>query len=275
MLAGSPHGPAQRVASPGTVPSGRCSRLAIGRWPAPSAARRSAWPITCALSRRRGTSHDGQSTCVVLHKAHRARRGRTGRASVSVRTSRERAKPHADNGPEHTGQASSPAAKAASTHSGVIAIESIKYLWVAHRRRTLPERVTAGKGRLVLHTYHSDHARSAWTTPTPTSTRPRRADRERREGGVSCRNRTASNRGSPKAAAPLPTEIREARPRGFEPLTFGSVAGSRGPDKVPGNAGKAYVYQAFPLNRGRPPRPATDRLGPRPRGPSRGPDHRI
>ena len=42
----------------------------------------------------------------------------------SIRTVRERAKPHGDSRPEHAGHASFPAASAASTRSCVIAIDS-------------------------------------------------------------------------------------------------------------------------------------------------------
>ena len=123
---------------------------------------------------------------MLLHAAHRARRGRSDRTSVAIRTSRERAKPHGDNGPEQAGHTNSPAAKTASTHCCVIAIESIEDLWLAHRRRTLPERVAAGKGRFVLHTYHS-HAEPA------RKARSRRPHRERREPAIPCPNRTALN----------------------------------------------------------------------------------
>ena len=50
------------------------------------------------------------------------------------RTSRERANPHGDNRSEQAGHASSPAASAASTNSGVIAIESIEDRWFGHGR---------------------------------------------------------------------------------------------------------------------------------------------
>ena len=93
-----------------------------GRCPAPAAARRSASPITSAPSRRRGTVHEGDSTCVVSHAPQRARRGMSGRTSPASRTSRERANPQGDNRPEQPGHASSPAANAASTRSAVIAI---------------------------------------------------------------------------------------------------------------------------------------------------------
>ena len=106
---------------PRTVPSGRPSCLAIGRCPAPVAARRSASPITSAPSRRRGTVHEGERTCVVSHAPQRARRGVSGRTSSGSRTSRERANPQGDNRPEQPGHASSPAANAASTHPALIA----------------------------------------------------------------------------------------------------------------------------------------------------------
>jgi len=102
---------------PRTVPGGRPSRRAITRCPTPKAARRSASPITSAPSRRRGTSHEGESTCVVSHAAQRARRGAIDRAPCNSRTSRERANPHGESRAEHAGHASSPAARAASTRS--------------------------------------------------------------------------------------------------------------------------------------------------------------
>jgi hypothetical protein len=140
---------------PRTVPSGRPSCLAIGRCPTPAAARRSASPITAAASRRRGTVHAGASTCVASHAAQRARRGVSRRTSCAIRTSRARANPHGDNRPEQPGHASSPAASAACTPSGVIEVESIEGRGFAHGRRTLSDRVAAGKGRLVLHIYHT------------------------------------------------------------------------------------------------------------------------
>jgi len=107
---------------PRTVLGGRPSRRAIVRCPAPPAAIRNASPITSEASRRRGTSHDGASTCVVSHAPQRARRGLTERTSCRSRTSRDRANPHGDNGAEHAGHATCPAASAASSCGGVIAI---------------------------------------------------------------------------------------------------------------------------------------------------------
>jgi hypothetical protein len=157
------------AATPRTVPSGRPSWRAITRCPSPPAASRSASPITSAPSRRRGTSHEGDSTCVVSHDPQRARRGVTHRAPSRIRTSRERANPHGDNRPEHAGHANSPAASATSTRSWVIAIESIEDRQLAHGRRTLPDVVTARKGQLVWHTYHTprqgQHATTAASSP--------------------------------------------------------------------------------------------------------------
>jgi hypothetical protein len=152
---------------PRTVPAGRPTSRAITRCAAPSAARRSASPITSAPSRLRGTSHEGESTCVASHGAHRARRGLTDRVSCSSRTSRERANPHGESAPEQAGHANSPAASAASTRSGVIAIESIEDRQLAHSQRTLPDAVTAGKGRVVLHVYHSARQRERPATGPP------------------------------------------------------------------------------------------------------------
>ena len=166
---------------PRTVPAGRPTRRAITRWPRPSAARRSASPITSVASRRRGISHAGASTCVVSHAPQRARRGLTDRTPFRSRTSRERANPHGDNGPQQPGHASCPAASAASTPCGVIAIESIEDRQPVHRHRSLPAAAEGGKGRLVLHAYHNHASRYA---PAP----PRRPHRERRERAVSCRN---------------------------------------------------------------------------------------
>ena len=165
---------------PRTVPAGRSSRRAITRCPTPPAAKRSASPITSVPSRRRGTSHPGASTCVVSHARQRVRRGLTDRTPSSSRTSRERANPHGDSGLEQRGHASSPAASAASTPCGVIAIESIEDGQPVHHRRSLPAAVNGGKGRLVLQTYHN-HA--SCYSPTP----PRRPRRERREEAISCR----------------------------------------------------------------------------------------
>jgi hypothetical protein len=138
------------------------------RCPAPPAAKRSASPITSVPSRRRGTSHAGESTCVVSHARQHARRGLTDRTPSSNRTSRERANPHGESGLEQRGHASSPAVSAASTRSGVIAIASIEDRQPPHHRRSLPAAVNGGKGRLVLQTYHN-HAsplRAGATAPS-------------------------------------------------------------------------------------------------------------
>jgi len=66
------------------------------------------------------TSHEGESTCVVSHVEQRARRGVGDRISRGSRTSRKRAYPHGDNGPEQAGHASSPVASATSRRSWLI-----------------------------------------------------------------------------------------------------------------------------------------------------------
>jgi len=105
----------------------------------------------------------------------------TDRTSSRSLTLRERACPHADMRTEQAGQASSRAASTTSTRSGVIAINSIDEGRLAHRYGTLPEAITAGKGRLACNTSHK-HADAR------VAVLPRRSDRERREGVISGRS---------------------------------------------------------------------------------------
>jgi hypothetical protein len=107
----------------------------------------------------------------------------------SIRTVRERAKPHGDSRPEHAGDASFPVASAASTRSCVIAIESTKILNSLtapkpSRRRRGPE----GATRVGIPTR---------TTPAPASPsspgQRARHHRERRERPISSPNWTALN----------------------------------------------------------------------------------
>ena len=65
MPAGSPRAAGQPAASHAPCPPAVRAARAIRRCPTPAAARRSASPITSAPSRRRGTIHEGESTCVV------------------------------------------------------------------------------------------------------------------------------------------------------------------------------------------------------------------
>ena len=62
---------------PRTVDTGRPSRAAIGRCPAPAALARNATPITSTPSARRSRHDTASSTCVTRHEPHRAyhRRG--------------------------------------------------------------------------------------------------------------------------------------------------------------------------------------------------------
>ncbi len=143
---------ARRLAArshPRTVPGGRPSRAAIVRCPSPRAPCRSASPITSAPSHRRGTDHAGQSTCVDPQRPQHARRGRTERTPCSIRTSRARANPHGDSGPEQPGQASRPASSATSSASSLMLTDNTEQQLLADHHRSLPDRASAGKGRLV------------------------------------------------------------------------------------------------------------------------------
>jgi hypothetical protein len=98
---------------PRTVDTGRASRVAIGRCPAPAAFIRNAAPITSTASARRSRHDTVSSTCVTKQLPQRARRGRS---SPTPRTVRSRACPHGARPPPH-GQASSPARNRRSTSS--------------------------------------------------------------------------------------------------------------------------------------------------------------
>ena len=154
---------------PRTVLAGRSKCRAIRRCPYPQAASQSAWPITCALSRRRGTSHAGASTCVTLQQRQRARAGVSCRTPASIRTSRKRAYPHGESGPEQPGQASKPAASAACACCSGIAIESIEGLWLTHGHQASQTRSRPGRGRWCC--------RSSTPAPSPARSPAWRHDR--------------------------------------------------------------------------------------------------
>ncbi len=71
---------------PRTVPGARSSSRAIWRCLSPSTGKRSASPITSALSRRRGTDHAWHTTCVRAHPAGRPRPAHTEPDLPSIRT---------------------------------------------------------------------------------------------------------------------------------------------------------------------------------------------
>src|SRR5664279_4313332 len=159
---------------PRTVDTGRPSRAAIGRCPAPVALARNATPITSTPSARRSRHDTASSTCVTRHEPHRARRGRR---SPTPRTERCRACPHGLRPPPH-GQTSSPANRRRSTSSASLPTMTTGALQRT-KQRPPPVRPRSGEGRcafqnvirLSSHT-KKGHPKAALVTIIATSAAP-------------------------------------------------------------------------------------------------------
>jgi hypothetical protein len=103
--------------------------------------------------RRRGTDHEGQSTCVALHPPQHARRGVTERTPSSIRTSRGRAYPHGPSRPpEQAGHASTPAARSASNRCSLSAVESITNRSFTHAAEQPSRPPLGGEGAACVGT---------------------------------------------------------------------------------------------------------------------------